>query len=246
MAYKQRGFLFFVFLLSGYSLLGQDLYDKDYLSTSEGTVEITFIGHASLMFLMRDYVIYVDPSRIVADYKNLPKADLILVTHHHPDHCDPIAVNEVQKEDTKIVVSSKAGSRLNKGMIVYNTQVIVLDGFRIEAVPAYNIVHKDNKGEYRHPKGEGNGYIITIGDKRIYIAGDTENIPEMKNLRRIDVAFLPMNEPDTMTPEMVADGVNSFNPKILYPYHYRGSNILKLMELLEEDAETEVRVRRLY
>jgi len=245
-ANKQRGFLFLVFLLSGYSLSGQDLYDKDYLSTSEGTVEITFIGHASLMFLMHDYVIYVDPSRIVADYKNLPKADLILVTHHHPDHCDPIAVIEVQKEDTKIVVSSKAASRLNKGMIAYNTQVIVLDGFRIEAVPAYNVVHKNNKGEYRHPKGEGNGYIITIGDKRIYIAGDTENIPEMKSLRRIDVAFLPMNEPDTMTPEMVADGVNSFNPKILYPYHYRGSNILKLMELLGEDAETELRIRRMY
>ncbi len=237
--------IWFVFAgwLNGYT---QDLFDKDYIHTSNGTLEITFIGHASLMFFIDDYVIYIDPTHTVADYQNLPKADMILITHHHSDHCDPIAISELRKEDTKIITTEKGHERLNKGMIVYNDQTLNLDGFRIEVVPAYNIVHKKKNGELYHPKGEGNGYVITIGDKRIYIAGDTENVPEMKQLRYIDIAFLPMNQPYTMEPEMVADGINSFNPKIVYPYHHSGTNVKKLIELLGENSKTELRLRRMY
>jgi len=114
--------------------------------------------------------------------------------------------------------------------------------FRIEAVPAYNIQNKRPDGKPFHPKGVGNGYIITFGDKRAYVAGDTENTPEMKALRNIDIAFLPMNLPYTMTPEMVADAARAFKPKILYPYHYGNTDVKKLDPLLKGSG-IEVRIR---
>jgi L-ascorbate metabolism protein UlaG (beta-lactamase superfamily) len=116
-------------------------------------------------------------------------------------------------------------------------------GVTIEAVPAYNIVHKRENGEPFHPKGIGNGYIMTFGDKRVYVAGDTENIPEMKEFQDIDIAFLPMNLPYTMTPEMVADAATTIQPKILYPYHYSNTDTSRIVELLNERPTIEVRVR---
>jgi L-ascorbate metabolism protein UlaG (beta-lactamase superfamily) len=118
-------------------------------------------------------------------------------------------------------------------------------GLKIEAVPAYNLVHKRDNGRPFHPKGEGNGYVITFGDKRIYVAGDTENTPEMKALKDIDVAFLPMNLPYTMTPEMVADAAKAFRPKVLYPYHYGSTDTSALVKLLEGEEGIEVRVRNM-
>ena len=222
------------------------VFDKDLIKTSRGTLEITFIGHSSLMFLENGFIIYLDPSRNAADYGSLPKADLILITHHHSDHCDPIAISEISKEDTKILVTGKGHEILKKGMIVKNNQSLKIKDLRIDVVPAYNVVHKTSKGKHYHPKGEGNGYILTVGDTRIYVAGDTENIEEMSSLRNIDIAFLPMNLPSTMTPEMVVAGVNLFKPDILYPYHHRGANLLKLMELMEAEKQTELRIRRMY
>ena len=116
-------------------------------------------------------------------------------------------------------------------------------GFKIEAVPAYNIVHKRQGDQPFHPKGDGNGYIITFGDKRVYIAGDTENTPEMKKLKGIEIAFLPMNVPYTMTPEMVADAAKAFKPKILYPYHFGNTDTSKLVDLLKGEKGIEVRIR---
>jgi L-ascorbate metabolism protein UlaG (beta-lactamase superfamily) len=118
-------------------------------------------------------------------------------------------------------------------------------GIRIEAVPAYNLVHKRPDGAFYHPRGDGNGYILTFGETRVYIAGDTENTPEMKALKNIDYAFLPMNLPYTMTPEMVADGARAFEPKVLYPYHYGDSDTSRLVTLLKDTPEIEVRVRRM-
>ena len=120
-----------------------------------------------------------------------------------------------------------------------------LHGLKIEAVPAYNIVHKRSSGEPYHPKGNGNGYIVTFGDKRVYVAGDTENIPEMKSLKNIDVAFLPMNLPYTMTPDMVADAVKTIQPKILYPYHFGQTDPKVLVNLLKDSPNIEVRIRKL-
>jgi L-ascorbate metabolism protein UlaG (beta-lactamase superfamily) len=116
-------------------------------------------------------------------------------------------------------------------------------GYRIEAVPAYNIVHMRSEGQPYHPKGNGNGYIITFGDTRVYVAGDTENTPEMKALEDIDVAFLPMNLPYTMTPEMVADAARAFRPRILYPYHFGETDTSELVRLLAGEEGIEVRVR---
>ena len=118
-----------------------------------------------------------------------------------------------------------------------------MGGFKIEAHPAYNLVHMRDSGQPFHPKGEGNSYVITFGDKRVYIGGDTENTPEMKALKDIDVAFLPMNLPYTMTPEMVADAARAFKPKILYPYHTGNTDVSKLTELLKDHPEIEVRIR---
>jgi L-ascorbate metabolism protein UlaG (beta-lactamase superfamily) len=115
----------------------------------------------------------------------------------------------------------------------------------IEAIPAYNIEHKRPGGEPFHPKGQGNGYILTLGNLRVLVAGDTENTPEIKELKNIDIAFLPMNLPYTMTPEMVANAAQSFRPKILYPYHYGNSNTNELVELLKADKDIEVRIRNL-
>jgi L-ascorbate metabolism protein UlaG (beta-lactamase superfamily) len=120
----------------------------------------------------------------------------------------------------------------------------IVNGITIMAVPAYNIKNMRAPGQPFHPKGVGNGYVITIGDKKFYVAGDTENIPEMKNLKNIDVAFLPMNLPYTMTPEMVADAAKSFNPAILYPYHYGNTNTEEIVNLLKNSG-IEVRIRNL-
>jgi L-ascorbate metabolism protein UlaG (beta-lactamase superfamily) len=126
-----------------------------------------------------------------------------------------------------------------------NGETQTIDGVKIEAVPAYNIVHKRENGEPYHPKGLGNGYVLTFGDKRLYIAGDTEDIPEMKSLQAIDCAFLPMNLPYTMTPEMVADAATAFRPKILYPYHYGDTDTSRIVLLLKDANGIEVRIRRM-
>jgi L-ascorbate metabolism protein UlaG (beta-lactamase superfamily) len=121
----------------------------------------------------------------------------------------------------------------------------VVKGLTIEAVPAYNIEHMRSPGNPFHPKGVGNGYVITFGDKKLYVAGDTENIPELVELQEIDIAFLPMNLPFTMSPEMAADAAQSFSPKILYPYHFGDSDTSRLVDLMEDHPETEVRIRDL-
>ena len=120
-----------------------------------------------------------------------------------------------------------------------------LAGINIQAVPAYNLIHKRENGQPFHPKGDGNGYILTFGETRLYVAGDTENTPEMKNLQDIDIACLPMNLPYTMTPEMVADAAKAFKPHILYPYHYGDTDVSKLIELLKDHPEIEVRIRKM-
>ena len=126
-----------------------------------------------------------------------------------------------------------------------NGDVKTIKGIKIEAVPAYNIVHKRDNGEPFHPKGAGNGYVIHFGDKKVYIAGDTENIPEMKELKDIDIAFLPMNLHYTMTPEMVAGAAKSFMPKILYPYHYGETDVSKIVDLMKDTKDVEVRIRKM-
>jgi L-ascorbate metabolism protein UlaG (beta-lactamase superfamily) len=181
----------------------------------------------------------------MADYAKLPKADLILITHEHSDHFDLKAINLVKTAKTKIVATENIAQQLSGVILMKNGDVKNIETFRLEAVPAYNLVHMRAPGVPFHPPGVGNGYIVTCGDKRLYIAGDTENIPEMKNLKDIDIAFLPMNLPYTMTPEMVADAAKAFRPQILYPYHYGNTDTARLTDLLKDTTGIEVRIRKM-
>ena len=201
---------------------------RDIFKTSGGDLEITFIGHGTLMFKYADRIIQIDPWTKLADYSKLPKADLILVTHAHPDHLDLDAIKATRGANTKILVSSVCAGQINGGDVMKNGETRTVFGIKIEAIPAYNLVHKRDDGQPWHPQGDGNGYLLTFGDKRVYVAGDTENTPEMKALKNIDVAFLPMNLPYTMTPEMVADAAKAFKPRILYPYHTGETDTSKL------------------
>jgi L-ascorbate metabolism protein UlaG (beta-lactamase superfamily) len=227
------------------SSFAQQSFETDTIKTSAGKLEITFIGHGTLMFKFGNKIIHVDPVGQYADYARLPKADLILVTHEHYDHLDAKAINLIKTEKTNLVLTEKCYQQLKLGTVMKNGDVKIIDGLKIEAVPAYNIVHKRDSGQPFHPRGVGNGYIITFGDKRVYVAGDTENTPEMKALKNIDIAFLPMNLPYTMTPEMVADAARAFKPKILYPYHYGETDPNKLVQLLKDVRGIEVRIRQM-
>jgi L-ascorbate metabolism protein UlaG (beta-lactamase superfamily) len=197
------------------------------------------------MFSFNGKIIHIDPYSSVADYTTLPKADLILITHEHSDHLDVKIIPLIRKENAEVIYTQKCSAKYPGGIVMKNGDSRKFGNITIEAVPAYNIVQKRDANQVFHPKGEGNGYILTIGNKRIYIAGDTENTPEMKVLKGIDVAFLPMNLPYTMTPKMVADAVLAFKPKILYPYHYGDTNVQLLLDLLKNDKATEVRIRKM-
>jgi L-ascorbate metabolism protein UlaG (beta-lactamase superfamily) len=225
--------------------MAQNTMEKDVIKTSAGELEITFIGHASLMMSFGGKSIQVDPYGQLADYSKLPKADLIFLTHDHPDHLDPAALRSVRTTNTVVVLPPVCAGKETGGTVMTNGDARTVLGIKVEAVPAYNVVHKRAGGPVFHPKGEGNGYVLTFGDKRIYVGGDTENTPEMKALKSIDCAFLPMNLPYTMTPEMVADAARAFKPKILYPYHYGDTNPAKLAELLKGAPDIEVRVRKM-
>lgn len=219
--------------------------ESDTIKTSKGNLVISFLGHGSLMLSWNGKIIHVDPISSEADYKTLPKADLILITHEHYDHLDLKAVGHIKTPATKIVGSPEVGRQIEGIIVMENGDRQTVDGLPIEAVPAYNIKHMSAPGKPFHPKGIGNGYLVAFGDQRLYIAGDTENIPEMKQLKNVDIAFLPMNLPYTMTPEMVAAAAKMFHPKILYPYHQGETDTAKLAVLLQGEKGIEVRIRKM-
>ena len=223
----------------------QAQFESDIFHTSTGELVIKFLGHGSLWMEFKGLNIYADPFGEVADYKLLPKADLVLVTHEHLDHFDLQALSSIRIEKTILVLTQICAQQVKGGTVMSDGEEQKLAGIPIKSVPAYNLVNKRPSGEPFHPRGSGNGYIINFGGTSLYIAGDTENIPEMKSLKDIDVAFLPMNLPYTMTPEMVADAAKAFHPRILYPYHYGKTDPSKLVELLKDEPGIEVRVRKM-
>ncbi len=187
-------------------------------------VEVVPIYHASLILKWNGKAIYVDPWS-QGKYEGQPKADLILITDIHQDHLDLPQIAAVRKPDTIIVAAPAVQSSIADAQFLKNGDKTEVLGIRITAMPAYNMKRGPSAGQFYHPKGRGNGYLLEMSGKRIYISGDTECIPEMKQLTNIDIAFVCMNLPYTMPPEEAAQCVNEFRPKVVYPYHYRGSDV---------------------
>ena len=209
----------------------------------QDTLYVTLVGHGSLMFEFKGKIIHVDPYSAVADYSKLPKADLILMTHEHGDHLDKAALAEVQNSNTYLITSKVCNEILGYGEIINNGESTTWNGIEIKAVPAYNIVHKRDDGGAYHPKGRGNGYVVKFGDRLVYIAGDTENIPEMNQLKgKVYIAFMPKNLPYTMDDNMFVDAAKKVTPTYLYPYHMSEFNEAEIGKALN-GTNIELRIR---
>ena len=226
-------------LVVGMTAAQQKKFGEDVFQAQGGDVRIAFIGHGTLMITYADKVIHVDPVSMYADYETMPKADLILVTHEHGDHLDAKAIQALTTSRTTLITNQASAKGLSNASVMKNGDTRTVNEITIEAVPAYN------PDKQFHPRGNGNGYVLNMGGKRVFVAGDTENVPEIKALKNIDVAFLPMNLPFTMTPEQVADTAKAMRPKILYPYHYGETDTNELVRLMTGEKDIEVRIRDL-
>lgn len=233
-----------VVLLMAVAVLAAFARDTDSFDTAAGPVRITPIHHASFLMEAGSKAIYVDPWG-QGNYDGLPKADLILVTDIHPDHLDPAQIAKLSKTDTVVVAPPAVAKTVTTAKVLSNGQSTTWDGWAIEAIPMYNMTRGPAPGRFFHDKGRGNGYVLTYGGKRFYIAGDTEGIPEMRALKNIDVAFVPMNLPYTMPPEEAADALRAFHPAVVYPYHYRGSDLTVFTRALAGTG-IDVRIRNWY
>ena len=225
----------------------------DELKTSNGVIKIQPILHGSLVLTYNNNTIYVDPYGGGSLYKDLKSPDVILITDIHGDHLSQKTLDAIDTSKSIFIVPQAVADQLPEK---YNSQVVILNngqgihrfGYFIQAIPMYNLPEQTNA---KHPKGRGNGYILNIANKRIYISGDTEDILEMRMLRNIDVAFICMNLPYTMDINQAASAVLEFKPKVVYPYHYRGSeglsDIKEFKNLVNSKNNTiEVRLRDWY
>jgi L-ascorbate metabolism protein UlaG (beta-lactamase superfamily) len=200
--------------------------------SSAGPIKITPVYHATMVLEAGGKVIIVDPAK-PAVFTGLPQADLILITDIHADHMDPAMIASVSKAGTEIIAPPAVVKTVTAASPLSNGEKKNWSGWTIEAIPMYNLTRGPEAGKLYHDKGRGNGYVLTYGGTRIYLSGDTENIPEMRALKNIDVAFICMNLPYTMTPEEAADAVKAFHPKVAIPYHYRGSDLSVFKKALE-------------
>jgi L-ascorbate metabolism protein UlaG (beta-lactamase superfamily) len=234
---------------SGFPAAGQAaVLSGDTFVAQRGNITVHPINHATFALEWNGTTIYVDPVGGAARFKALPAPGLILLTDIHGDHLNKETLEAVAKPDTKIVappaVAEQLPSKLReRTTVLTNGQSAEVLGIPVEAIPAYNTTPQRQQF---HAKGRGNGYMVALGGKRVYISGDTENTPEMAALKNIDIAFLCMNLPYTMTVEQAADAVRAFKPKVVYPYHSRGSDLEKFKTLVGADAGVEVRLRDWY
>ena len=210
-------------------------------ATSAGPVKITPIYHASTLIEAGGKVIYVDPTQKLQlngvgtgpDLTGRPHADLILISDIHHDHMDMAAISILSKPDTVIIAPPAVAETVKNAKVVANGQTTTWEKWTIEAIPMYNMKRGPAPGQFFHPKGRGNGYVLTYGGKRFYFSGDTEGIPEMRALKNIDVAFVCMYERPTMSPEEAADAVLAFHPKVAIPYHWGTSDPAIFKEKLQ-------------
>jgi L-ascorbate metabolism protein UlaG (beta-lactamase superfamily) len=220
----------------------------DTIPTKDGPLIIHPINHATLAMSWKDVTIYSDPVGPAARFAGLPRPDVIVITDIHGDHMSAPTLKNLVSEKTVLVVPQAVADQLPADLkphftILKNGETKTVAGISIEALPMYNTTPE--RAQF-HTKGRGNGYVITFGDKRVYLSGDTEDVPEMRALKNIDVAFICMNLPYTMTVDQAASAVREFRPKIVYPYHYRGSDLQKFKTLVGDDVGVEVRLRDWY
>ncbi len=226
--------------------LSLSCFPGEKFKTEKGPLVITPINHATLVIEWGGKTIYVDPVGQVAWYKAFPKPDLVLLTHIHGDHYREAILQAVVGPKTQLVAPPPLASVFEKELkaktiTVANGASTEEVGFKLEAVASYNTTPPRKRF---HPKGQGNGYVLNLGGKRVYLSGDTEGTPEMSALKNIDVAFLCMNLPYTMDVAAAAKAVKGFRPKVVYPYHSRGQDTAKFKALVGDAAE--VRLRNWY
>jgi len=211
------------------------------------TIRFTPISHASFVIEHSGVTVMIDPAGDRKQYENFPRPDLILVTDIHGDHCAPDMVGSLKSEKTVVVGPKAVTDKLGYGTTMNNGTAMTFGNIRVEAIPMYNLTKDRLKF---HEKGRGNGYVVTLEGKRVYISGDTEDIREMRDLKEIDYAFVCMNLPYTMTVEQAASAVLEFRPGVVFPYHYRGtggfSNIDEFKRLVAKDPAIEVRELKWY
>jgi len=214
----------------------------DEIIIGEDKIDITFYGHSSFRIDYANMVIYVDPVGMYVKDKNLPKGDLILVTHEHFDHLDTALVEKLRSPGCVIITNGVCAKKIKGARGISNRESVSSGRISVESVPAYNTTPGRDK---YHPKGRDNGYILTLGRARIYVAGDTEDIPEMASFKNIDIAFMPANQPYTMTPRQLDNAVKMVKPRILYPYHFGETKISDLEKIGTDNKDTEVRIRKM-
>jgi L-ascorbate metabolism protein UlaG (beta-lactamase superfamily) len=239
-----RLLLILFFVLVAFSPVTRAAAQTQTFTTSAGPVKITPLNHASTLIEAGGKVIYLDPAK-PSKFDGNTKADLILITDIHGDHMDPDSIKEISKPDTEIFAPPAVVQTVTTAKPIANGENKTWGGWTIEAIPAYNLKRGPEPGKLFHDKGRGNGYVLTYGGKRFYFSGDTEGIPEMRALKNIDVAFVCMNLPYTMPPEEAADAVKAFHPKVVIPYHYRGSDLSVFQKALEGTG-IEVRILEWY
>lgn len=217
------------------------------IPTSKGDLEILPVNHATFVMKWDGKTVFVDPVGGGDRFQAFGKPDLILITDIHGDHMHPDTVKAVAVASTKIVAPGAVAEKVAGASKLANGEKLKVGDIEIEAIPMYNLTPERKE---RHVKGRGNGYVVTLGGKRVYISGDTEDIPEMRALKDIDLAFVCMNLPFTMEVEKAADAVLAFKPKVVAPYHYRGqgglSDVAKFKELVGKDTSIEVRLLKWY
>ena len=221
-----------------------DTYEVDVFKTKSGkTVKFHALVHASIRIEYDGKEIEIDPVRKLGnktiDYSAMPKADYIFVTHEHGDHFDKEAIKLLAGDKTQLVMNKRCADMYGPCAVLYNNQSATLGAVEVEAVPAYNTT--EGRTQF-HPKGRDNGYILTLDGLRIYIAGDTEDIPEMQDIKDIDIAFLPCNQPYTMKPEQLVKAAKTVKPKVLFPYHYGQTDLSSIPEQLKGEG-IDVRIR---
>lgn len=205
--------------------------------TPLGDLRVEVLGHASVRFDIGDKRIYVDPYSEVCSYKGMPPADLILITHNHYDHYDEKAFSEIETPETTFIVSANVGRVDDRYVVLENGACCTWAGISICAVEAYNVNRRNPSGNLFHPRGVGNGYLLDFDGFTVYLAGDTEPIPEMEDLPAIDLAFLPKNLPYTMTDEEFLQVANTLKPKYLCAYHYFEIDVPALRAKLDPAIE---------